>query len=66
MRDFTPIVNIYSSPTVLFVGRTQPYRTVRDIVEAAKRDPGMAAATSGIATSGHFATVTSAASPAST
>jgi tripartite-type tricarboxylate transporter receptor subunit TctC len=57
VRDFTPIVIIYSAPTVLFVGRTQPYRTVRDIVEAAKRDPGMAAAVSGIATSGHFATV---------
>lgn len=56
VRDFTPIAIIYSAPTVLFVGRTQPYRTVRDIVEAAKRDPGMAAATSGIATSGHFAT----------
>jgi tripartite-type tricarboxylate transporter receptor subunit TctC len=55
-RDFVPIVVIYSSPTVLFTGPNQPFRTVRDVVEAAKRRPGMAAATSGIATSGHFAT----------
>ena len=55
-RDFTPIVIVYSSPTVLFTGRGQPFRSVKDVVEAAKRSPGMAAATSGIATSGHFAT----------
>jgi tripartite-type tricarboxylate transporter receptor subunit TctC len=55
-RDFTPIVIVYSSPTVLFTGRSQPFHSVKDVVEAAKRNPGMAAATSGIATSGHFAT----------
>jgi tripartite-type tricarboxylate transporter receptor subunit TctC len=56
LRDFTPIVIIYSSPTVLFTGRGQPFRTVAEVVEYAKKNPGMAAATSGIATSGHFAT----------
>jgi len=55
-RDFTPIIIVYSSPTVLFTGPNQPFRSVRDVVEAAKRQPGMAAATSGVATSGHFAT----------
>ena len=55
-RDFTPIVLVYSAPTVLFAGPEQPFRSVRDVVEAAKRRPGMAAATSGVATSGHFAT----------
>ncbi|WP_158292050.1 tripartite tricarboxylate transporter substrate binding protein [Paracraurococcus ruber] len=55
-RDFTPIVIVYSSPTVLFTGPDQPFRTVREVVEAAKRRPGMAASTSGVATSGHFAT----------
>lgn len=55
-RDFTPIVVVYSSPTVLFTGPDQPFRTVRDLVEAAKRRPGLAAAVSGVATSGHFAT----------
>ncbi|WP_149537254.1 Bug family tripartite tricarboxylate transporter substrate binding protein [Siccirubricoccus phaeus] len=56
LRDFTPIVIIYSSPTVLFVGENSPYRDVRDVIAAAKQQPGMAAATSGVATSGHFAT----------
>ncbi|MFC7540116.1 tripartite tricarboxylate transporter substrate-binding protein [Siccirubricoccus deserti] len=56
IKDFTPIVIIYSSPTVLFTGPDQPYRNVQDVIAAAKREPGMAAATSGVATSGHFAT----------
>ncbi len=55
-RDITPLVIIYSSPTMLFTGPDQPYRSVADVVEAARRRPGMAAATSGVATSGHFAT----------
>ena len=55
-RDFTPIVIIYSSPTVLFTGPDQPFRSVAEVVATAKRRPGMAAATSGVATSGHFAT----------
>lgn len=55
-RDFTPIVIVYSAPTVLFTGPEQPFRTVADVVAAAKRQPGMAAATSGVATAGHFAT----------
>ena len=56
LNDFTPIVNIYASPTVLFVGRNSPYRTVAALVEAAKRDSGgMAFASSGNGSSGHFA-----------
>lgn len=55
LADFTPIVNIYASPTVLFVGKDSPYRTVAQLVEAAKRDPGMAFASSGNGSSGHFA-----------
>ncbi|MBW6396531.1 hypothetical protein KPL78_01675 [Roseomonas sp. HJA6] len=55
LADFTPIVNIYASPTVLFVGKDSPYRTVGALVEAAKRDPGMAFASSGNGSSGHFA-----------
>ena len=56
LRDVTPIVVIYSSPTVLFTGADQPYRTLQDVIEAARRQPGLAAASSGVATSGHFAT----------
>jgi len=55
LKDFTPIVNIYASPTVLFTGMGQPYRTVQDLVAAARREPGMAFATSGNGSSGHFA-----------
>jgi tripartite-type tricarboxylate transporter receptor subunit TctC len=56
LRDITPIVVIYSSPTVLFTGADQPYRNLVEVVAAARRQPGLAAATSGVATSGHFAT----------
>ncbi len=56
LRDITPIVVIYSSPTVLFTGADQPYRNLAEVVAAARRQPGLAAATSGVATSGHFAT----------
>lgn len=56
LADFTPIVNIYASPTVLFVGRDSPLRNVADLVAAARRDPGgMAFASSGNGSSGHFA-----------
>jgi tripartite-type tricarboxylate transporter receptor subunit TctC len=54
-RDFTPVVNIYSSPTVLFTGPSQPWRSVRDVVAAAKAQPGMACSSSGNGSSGHFA-----------
>ena len=40
LRDFDPIIIVYSSPTVLFTGPDQPYRTVRDVVEAAKAQAG--------------------------
>jgi tripartite-type tricarboxylate transporter receptor subunit TctC len=55
LADFTPVVIIYSSPTVLFTGADQPYRTAQDVVEAARRQPGVAFASSGNGSSGHFA-----------
>ncbi|MCA3378026.1 MAG: tripartite tricarboxylate transporter substrate binding protein, partial [Roseomonas sp.] len=55
INDFTPIVNIYASPTVLFTGAGQPFRTAQELVAAARRDPGMAFASSGNGASGHFA-----------
>jgi len=55
INDFSPIVNIYASPTVLFTGVGQPYRTAQDLVAAARREPGMAFASSGNGSSGHFA-----------
>jgi tripartite-type tricarboxylate transporter receptor subunit TctC len=56
LNDFTPIVNLYASPTVLFVGRNSPLRSAQDLVAAAKREPGMTFGTSGNGVSGHFAT----------
>ncbi len=55
VADFTPISVLYGSPTVLFVSAEAPYRTVQELVAAAKREPGMAFASSGNGSSGHFA-----------
>lgn len=55
VADFTPISVLYGSPTVLFVSAERPWRTPQELVAAAKREPGMAFASSGNGTSGHFA-----------
>ena len=55
VADFTPISVLYVSPTVLFVSAETPYRTVQEFVDAAKREPGIAFASSGNGSSGHFA-----------
>jgi tripartite-type tricarboxylate transporter receptor subunit TctC len=55
LRDFTPIVLVYSSPTVLFVAPDSPYHTPVELVEALRRNPGMTYASSGNGSSGHFA-----------
>ena len=55
LADFTPIVLLYTSPTVLFTGPDQPYRTIADVVAAARKPPGLTHASSGVGTSGHFA-----------
>lgn len=55
LADFAPIVNIYASPTILFTGPRSPWRTAQDLVAAARREPGMAFASSGNGSSGHFA-----------
>lgn len=55
LADFTPIVLLYNSPTVLFAGPDQPFRTAADVVAAAERPPGLTHASSGVGSSGHFA-----------
>jgi tripartite-type tricarboxylate transporter receptor subunit TctC len=55
LADFTPLVLIYSSPTMLITGPEQPYRSVQDVLAAARRSPGVAFASSGNGSSGHFA-----------
>ena len=48
-------MNIYASPTVLFTGPRSPFRNVQDLVDTARREPGMAFSSSGNGSSGHFA-----------
>jgi tripartite-type tricarboxylate transporter receptor subunit TctC len=55
VRDFAPIVLIYSSPTVLFAAPDGPLRTTADVLAAARATPGLTYGTSGNGSSGHFA-----------
>lgn len=48
-RDFDPIGNQYLVPVVLFVQTSSPYKTLKDLVDAAKAKPGeIKAGTGGI------------------
>jgi tripartite-type tricarboxylate transporter receptor subunit TctC len=53
--ELAPVVLIYISPTVLFVGADSPWRSVVDVVAAAKARPGLAYAVSGTGSPGQFA-----------
>ena len=55
LADFAPVVLLYTSPTVLFTGPDQPFRTAADVVAASRKPPGLTHASSGVGTSGHFA-----------
>lgn len=55
IADFTPVLAIYNSPTVLFVGEGSPFRDAQSLVAEIRRQPGMTFATSGNGSSGHFA-----------
>lgn len=55
LADFTPIVLLYTSPTVLLTGPDQPFRSAADVVSAAKKAGGLTNASSGAGVSGHFA-----------
>jgi tripartite-type tricarboxylate transporter receptor subunit TctC len=39
-KDFSPITTIASAPLVLVVAADSPYKTLGDIIDAAKKDPG--------------------------
>ncbi|RYJ00789.1 MAG: tripartite tricarboxylate transporter substrate binding protein, partial [Acetobacteraceae bacterium] len=55
LTDLAPVVLIYFSPTVLFAGPETKLQSVADVVAAAKAQPGMAYAVSGMGSPGHFA-----------
>jgi tripartite-type tricarboxylate transporter receptor subunit TctC len=39
-KDFIPVTNVVSGPQVLAVPASSPYRTVRDLINAARANPG--------------------------
>lgn len=54
--DFTPIAQVADIPNVLLVPKDSPYRTVADLIAAAKDKPGaLTYGTAGIGTSVHLA-----------
>jgi tripartite-type tricarboxylate transporter receptor subunit TctC len=57
LKDLTPISTVASSPLVLVVAADSPYKTLADVVKAAKARPGVLNfATSGNGTVAHLAT----------
>lgn len=41
LTDLTPVSQLVVTPTVLVVGRSQPARSVQELVDAARRQPGV-------------------------
>jgi tripartite-type tricarboxylate transporter receptor subunit TctC len=55
-KDFTPIINQVLDPGVIWVRADSPYKTVQDLVDAAKKTPNtIRAATTGILSDDHLA-----------
>ncbi|OZI60593.1 Bug family tripartite tricarboxylate transporter substrate binding protein [Bordetella genomosp. 11] len=55
IRDFAPIAMIGSTPTLLVVSASSPYRSLKDLAAAAAKPPGISFASAGTGTSGHLA-----------
>ena len=55
-KDFTPIINQVLDPGVLWVKADSPYKTLKDLIDAAKKAPStIRAATTGILSDDHLA-----------
>src|SRR5919106_5460203 len=55
-KDFTPIINQVLDPGVIWVRADSPYKTVQDLIDAAKKSPGtIRTATTGILSDDHLA-----------
>ncbi|MFZ1061767.1 MAG: tripartite tricarboxylate transporter substrate binding protein [Candidatus Rokuibacteriota bacterium] len=53
---FVPIINQVLDPGVIWVRADSPYKTLKDVIEAAKKSPGkLSAATTGILSDDHLA-----------
>lgn len=56
LRDFAPISRLGSAPLVLVVPASSPFKSVKDLIEAAKAKPGdLTYASAGNGSSGHLA-----------
>jgi tripartite-type tricarboxylate transporter receptor subunit TctC len=56
MDDFTPLVNQVLDPGIIWVKADSPYKTLKDLVEAARKEPGkISACTTGILGDDHLA-----------
>ncbi|WP_233238564.1 tripartite tricarboxylate transporter substrate binding protein [Bordetella sp. LUAb4] len=56
LKDLTPIVEVCAQPVVLVVRNESPFKTLADLVQAAKREPGKyTVAQAGLGTVGHLA-----------
>jgi len=55
MKDFTPVVNLASSPNVLIVSNSLPAKSVKELIALAARRPGdLTYASGGVGTSHHM------------
>jgi tripartite-type tricarboxylate transporter receptor subunit TctC len=55
-RDFAPVTNVVSGPQVLVVPASSPYKTVKDLIAAARANPGrLTFGHAGIGTQTHLA-----------
>jgi tripartite-type tricarboxylate transporter receptor subunit TctC len=55
-RDFTPVTMVVSGPQVLVVQASSPYKTVKDLIDAAKAQPGkLTFGSAGIGSQTHLA-----------
>jgi len=55
LKDFTPVINAGVSPSMMLVGAATPYKSVKEVIEAARAKPGaLAYATSGNGSSTHL------------
>jgi tripartite-type tricarboxylate transporter receptor subunit TctC len=55
-KDIQPIGMVYGAPFAIVVQASSPYKTIKDLVDAAKANPGkIKSATTGHMSTGHFA-----------
>lgn len=56
LKDLTPITQVVTYPSVLLVHPDSPFKSVQDLIDEAKKNPGkLTYATSGVGTASHIA-----------